>query len=682
VSRKLLLAILAAPLAAYLMLAPLRQGLREMGTDFPNYYTAAVLTRQHQPLRQFYEWTWFQRQIHYAGIDHQLGSYLPHTPLTMFPLLPLVGLAPQRAKQIWVLSQIILLIASILLLARLTSLGKLEVAVLALLAYWALANNLRLGQYYILILFLFTCAAWCLLRGREFTGGALIGLIFALKLYTAPFVLYFAARRQWKALAGFLGAVAACGLLATAVFGWDAVWFFLTTVMTRAMDGSIDDPYNPGWASMTAFLRRTFLPEAELNPHPALPSPAAFFFLRSLYTLGILAFALVALYKSRGKCEQQAMGWFVVTLFAVSPNEASYHFVLLLLAMCLLLPGSSRARTTALIALYVLVGLPLFPWDRALFPKAWLLLSFFLVAGWPFLRQAGKVPLAATLLTVAAISAALTAQRLQTYRSEAPQSSAHAVIGHAVIDAGAIYSSAPSPGAEGLIYEAIASERYVLRRATSSGIETFAFDGDAFHPAQAQQGSSVVFELVRGGASHVVAFDPATRILRTVTSNPNATEPTLSPDGAKLAFVSAGGLYVSAGNQISLLAAGAVSNPAFFPDGARIVFAQGPPGRRKIAAISAISSAGGGPIETLVADGDCFQPAFAPNGRLLAFTCSTTGARHIWVRDLKSGQSVRLTDGFCNNDAPAWEPNSRSLVFASDCSRGLGLPALYRAELH
>jgi hypothetical protein len=393
-----------------------------------------------------------------------------------------------------------------------------------------------------------------------------------------------------------------------------------------------------------------------------------------LYTLGILALSLVALYKSRGKCEQQAMGWFVIALFVVSPNEASYHFVLLLLAICLLLPGSSRARATALIALYVLVGLPLFPWDRALFPKAWLLLLFFLVAGWPFLRQAGKVPIAATLVTVAVISAALTAQRLQSYRSEAPQTRAHAVIGHAVIDPGAIYSSAPSLGDEGLIYEAISSERYVLRRATSSGIETFAFDGDAFHPAQTQQGGPVVFELVRAGASHVVAFDPATRMLRTVL---RGSDPALSPDGTKLAFVSPDGLHVRDGQRTSLLAAAPVSDPAFFPDGARIAFTMGPPGRRTIGAISAV----GGPIETLVADGDCFQPAIAPNGRLLAFTCSTTDARQIWVRDLASRQSVRLTEGFCNNDAPAWEPGSRSLVFASDCSRGLGLPALYRAEL-
>ncbi len=83
-----------------------------MKTDFPNYYTAAVLTAKHMPLRQFYDWVWFQRPIHYAGIDRQLGGYVPHTPLTMLPLLPLIPFAPQRAKQIWLELQLALLAAT------------------------------------------------------------------------------------------------------------------------------------------------------------------------------------------------------------------------------------------------------------------------------------------------------------------------------------------------------------------------------------------------------------------------------------------------------------------------------------------------------------------------------------------------------------------------------------------
>ena len=78
-------------------------------TDFPNYYTAAVLARQGQPLRKFYDWTWFARQMNYAGEGTQLGTYTAQTPLTMLPLVPLAGFPVQRAKQIWLLCNLIFL---------------------------------------------------------------------------------------------------------------------------------------------------------------------------------------------------------------------------------------------------------------------------------------------------------------------------------------------------------------------------------------------------------------------------------------------------------------------------------------------------------------------------------------------------------------------------------------------
>src|ERR1700722_16090162 len=197
-TKQVAVGVLALLLTTALFFGSFLQGSRRMDTDFPNYYTAAKLTAEHMPLRQFYDWVWFQRQLHYAGIDPQLGGYIPHTPLTMLPYLPLIAFSPQRAKQVWLLLQVILLAASVLLLARIAGLPRLDVLVLSLLAYSSLSFNFQLGQYYILILCLLVASFYCLLRRREYLGGALLGLIFALKLYTAPFALY----RQWKALLG------------------------------------------------------------------------------------------------------------------------------------------------------------------------------------------------------------------------------------------------------------------------------------------------------------------------------------------------------------------------------------------------------------------------------------------------------------------------------------------------
>lgn len=61
------------------LLTAFRAGWTRAETDFPNYYTAAVLVRHRQPLRNFYDWTWFERQMNYAGVERQLGAYTPQT---------------------------------------------------------------------------------------------------------------------------------------------------------------------------------------------------------------------------------------------------------------------------------------------------------------------------------------------------------------------------------------------------------------------------------------------------------------------------------------------------------------------------------------------------------------------------------------------------------------------------
>ncbi len=666
--------IIAALLLAHLVVQPLRHGFTHMDTDFPNYYTAAKLVVKREPLRNFYDWVSFQRQIHYAGIDHQLGGYVPHTPLTMLPFVPLVQFSPQRAKQVWLAGQLLFLAACIVLLANLGPLSALEILVLALLAHNALSNNLRLGQYYVFILLLLTLACWCLLRGRPWSGGALLGVIFAVKLYTAPFLFYFAARRQWKALLGFAGAIAGCTLLAVALFGWSDVWYFISTVMARAIDGSVNDPYNPGWASMTALLRKTFMAEPELNPHPLADVPAVFFVIRALYAFGLLGIACVALLRARRDQEAQALAWFIIILFALSPNAASYHFVLLLVPAALLLTHCSPRWSLGLLALYILTELPLFPWDAKWFPKAWLLLALFFYAGWTFLRHLRAAAVWTTILLATALSAGITLARMRIFNTEAPQN-AQAV----QVQPNAIFSSAPVPLPDGWLYDSIARDRYAVNDWNPAGTKSYAFDGDAFNPTASHSGDFFVFELAAHRASQIMRFDRAGAALTAmVDPDLKPTEPSLSRDGRRLAYVSTGSLYLFEDGKHSLVAKGPVSHPAFFPDGRRIAFVQGLPGYRSIQAVTA---AEGSSPQTLVNFADCFWPSVSADGRLIAFACSATSATHIWVKDLASGQSRRLTNGFCNDDTPAWYPDARSLLFASDCSRGLGLPALYQIDV-
>jgi hypothetical protein len=78
---------------------------------------------------------------------------------------------------------------------------------------------------------------------------------------------------------------------------------------------------------------------------------------------------------------------------------------------------------------------------------------------------------------------------------------------------------------------------------------------------------------------------------------------------------------------------------------------------------------------------DWTHSAVSPDGKWLAFERAQDGPTRIWLREVASGKEREVTGGNCNSLAPAWELDSASFIFASDCGRGFGLPALYRARV-
>jgi len=156
---------LLAFLALLIFLATsFRAGWTRSETDFPNYYTAAWLVSRGAPLRNYYDWTWFQRQMNYAGVECQLGGYIPQTPLTMVPMIGLASFPPQTAKRIWLTLNVGFLAATVYLLSRLTRFTVAQMSLLAFGGYGSLHVNFLLGQYSLFLLFVLTIAFYALER--------------------------------------------------------------------------------------------------------------------------------------------------------------------------------------------------------------------------------------------------------------------------------------------------------------------------------------------------------------------------------------------------------------------------------------------------------------------------------------------------------------------------------------
>src|ERR1700757_103185 len=100
-------------LSAFVVLKGLIPGWRTLNTDFPNYYVAARLIREHYCLDRIYDWIWFQRATDHFGVGQQLTGFLGLTPFSALPIVPLSWLTVLEAKRFWIICNIALLAGSI-----------------------------------------------------------------------------------------------------------------------------------------------------------------------------------------------------------------------------------------------------------------------------------------------------------------------------------------------------------------------------------------------------------------------------------------------------------------------------------------------------------------------------------------------------------------------------------------
>jgi Glycosyltransferase family 87 len=518
----------AAAAIVFFLCTAFRSGWRRVETDFPNYYTAALCTLHGLPLRNFYDWTWFQRQINFAGVEQQLGGYPPHTPLTALPMLPLAVFSFQVAKRIWLVCNLGFLAASIWLLAKITGFRPAHLILLTFLGFGALYSNFLYGQYYVFLLFLLTLAFYCLERDQPAASGFLCGVTFGLKLYGGPFLLYFLAKRNWKAALGFASAAVFMGAVAIAMFGWADVHYYVSQVLPRALDGEVIDPYNAVNQTYSTLLRRLLFREPELNPQPVWNAPLVVFFLQPFFTLLIAGLTLVGLARRQTDMERRDFGWFVIAALLVSVSTSSYTFIVLLLPIALLLRDAGTRDRIILIAAFVALTFPLkLAWHQA-FPRLWVLLALFLFAGREYWR-ALSLRTVATTVAIAALVASLSAW--SHYRSYQLEPGRH--FEPVAWQPGAIFSASPAVSRAGLIYQSIGDGKYVLQWQTNRKIEQLSFDGEAFHPFVLSPEGPVYFELVAHRQSTMMQFDPATRTTKQAPgiALPSRTETATSPDG-------------------------------------------------------------------------------------------------------------------------------------------------------
>jgi len=687
---------------------------RHLDPDFANYYLAAHVYREGFPVERIYDWTWFQRQKDHLGLERPLVGFAPSTLTSILPVLPLSSLPPLQANRCWLVISLGSLFLAVAVLKTITNLTWRRIGVLTFLAIAPLHTNFLLGQVHVLMLMLLAQAAWLYFKDRPFLSGIVLAVAAAMKIYPAFFLLFFLVKRQWRPAAGLVCGMAGAALLSIRLFGETACRMYFREILPAGLRGEIIDPYSTGWDSLNALLRRLFIFEPELNPTPAAHLPAVYALLHPLLHSLILVVFLWAMGRRRTSVARQKLEWAIYCFLVLflSSEPLPYHFIILILTAVLSVDYLvSRRQSGWALTVVVLYTLVCVPYTRVYSanPQGWHALFYFprlfcmtLLAGtlvWiliatsedSFPRRLRSRPLAwAALALIVMTSGGFVMDR----RHLAGQFDNYAT--RVTTSVGSAIAVSPVVTADGVLFEALVprftsvQDTYVIHLLRAGVISSYGGSGDWFYPASTIDGSASWAEVASKDSSRIIRFDPAgvstgSRVL--TTEAVDAQQPVVSAGGEQLAYIrdvrGRGSLWI---RPLVGQAGTTQSNPerelagpqydvreaAFFPD-AELIFSSS---RRERYRLYSVDPQSGNVVELTSVTCSARYPAPSPDGHWIAFSCEHGGVWQLTVMNRATAEQRQLTNSECNSTTPAWLPDSRSLIYATDCGRALGITAL------
>ncbi len=213
---------------------------------------------------------------------------------------------------------------------------------------------------------------------------------------------------------------------------------------------------------------------------------------------------------------------------------------------------------------------------------------------------------------------------------------------------------------------------YVLDLATGKRVLTSYRPGQNSGAAFSPDGKSIYLGMSMGsGAADIYRINISGEVITRLTKGPAGAinvEPTLSPDGQKIAFSSERGgrpmIYVmnSDGGGIKRLTFDGVynSSPSWSPDGKKIAFAGQDNDHFDIFVMNADGSNIVRVTTAKKANGKAAHnedPSFSPDSRFVVYTSNRTGKNQIFISTVDGAEERRVTNDSYNYYKPKWSKN-------------------------
>lgn len=365
--------------------------LTAMTHSYPAYYTASRLVLEGRWSAQVYDDNWFSARVLEMTDGRVSDRFSLHPPTTSLLLAPIAWLPIQTARLLWQGFNLVCLAGALWLLLNGLEAprGGVRLWLLAgALLFPPLAENLRVGQTYTMLLLLFSISLWGEMRAERgqtdgsLWSGAALGLAMGLKLSGVPVWLALAARGRWRTLV-----TAGVVVLLSALLGWAVLGGAGWAAFFQRVLGSTQPPplaAHVAFQTTPSFFQHLFVASPDFNPTPLFNAPQ----LASVFTLAVSLGALGATTWAARRAElETGLSSAVALSVILFPYATEYHYTLLLLPLAVMsirvIGHRARADWVWLGVVLVLLYLP-FDWNASYWnERAFALLAYpRLYGGW------------------------------------------------------------------------------------------------------------------------------------------------------------------------------------------------------------------------------------------------------------------------------------------------------------
>ena len=247
---------------AYFWISVARGNLQ--GPDFVSFYAAVRLyvVKGGAAVYDLAQQKQFELQIIPQSADRFIVLPYFHPPYYTLLIAPLAALSYRQAYYAMAAFNVLLVAALIVLLVRnsLSIHGRGGIVAAAMIAgFFPLFVTVLQGQSDLVVMVPLAAAYIAWAKGRHGWAGIFSALALAKPQLLLLVPVLFVARRAWRALAGFVGVVAALGLVSVVGFGLNAVVTYLGLVGAWAVGGKLPTNGQLVYTDTAAYSLRNIL---------------------------------------------------------------------------------------------------------------------------------------------------------------------------------------------------------------------------------------------------------------------------------------------------------------------------------------------------------------------------------------------------------------------------------------